>query len=150
MKIGTPVFRSYTAGVIDSDGCITIKKRFETRKNKGKGRVYYALFIVVAQCGGDDEPPPVISLLHRAYGGSMQCRKHPGNRRTMWHLEVSTMAAEKMLRSVFPYLVGKRRQAEIALEYRETAMGRGKRELATSYYWKLRGEKNYHQKEESA
>lgn len=116
---------------MDSDGCITIKRR------KQDDAVYYALFLVVAQVGDGNDPPPVIAQLKTLYGGSLQMREGSGRRRRMWHWSVATNQAEITLRRLAPHLVGKADQAALALEYREKAMGRGKRALAESYYRRL-------------
>ncbi len=138
---------AYAAGVLDSDGCITIKKRREARQKKGSRKTYYALFLVVAQSGGGDDAPAVIRFLHGRYGGSVQ-RRHDRrpDRQPMWHWAVSTMAAEKALRAIYPFLIGKKDQARIALEYRERGMGRGKEKMAQMYYWELRETKTYRER----
>ena len=64
----------------------------------------------------------------------------------MWHWAVSTMAAEKALRAIYPFLIGKKDQARIALEYRERGMGRGKEKMAQMYYWELRETKTYRER----
>lgn len=130
----------WAAGVVDSDGCITIKRS----KPDKYGARYYRLMIVVAQCG-DHEIAPVIKLLRDTFCGSVQHREGKGHRRAMWHWAVASMNAEIVLRKIQPYLIGKQDQALAALEYRDTAMGMGsvKKALAESYYHKLRGFKNY-------
>ncbi len=53
------------------------------------------------------------------------------------------MNAEKALRRCQPYLVGKAGEAELALEYRRTALGRGKRAEQEDFYRRLQATKNY-------
>lgn len=132
---------AWAAGIIDADGCITIKRR------RQGGATYYALFVVIGQVGDGDTPPLVLAKLQDLYGGSIEWADRPGRRR-MWHLPVSTANAEAMLRRIRPYLVGKANQADIALEYRERALGRGKGAAAEEYYWRLRETKNYTEKEQ--
>jgi hypothetical protein len=125
-----PWVDAWAAGVIDSDGCITIKRR-----SRG---AYYALVVVVAQAGDDD--PPVIRRLLETYGGSLEHRDRAGRQR-MWHWTIATKQAETTLRRVRPFLVGKADQADLALEYRATVGEPGRRQapgVAERYYWRLR------------
>lgn len=112
---GTANDHAWAAGIIDADGHITIAK-----KKSG----YYSLTVVAAQVG--EELPPVIEKLHLLYGGNLWQAK-PSMRRQMWHWQVTSSAAERVLRSVLPYLVGKRRQADIGLRYRALVGAPGKR-----------------------
>lgn len=133
---------AWAAGVVDSDGCITIKKR------SGSGLDYYNLYVLVAQSG--DSIPPLIERLHEVYGGSLDTpyNHKSGGRKPRWMWTVAAASAEDFLKRVKPYMVQKLDQAELALEYRRTAMGRGKRNLAAEFYGRMKATKNYTKKAE--
>lgn len=141
-----PITHAWAAGIVDADGCITIKRR------KVKGDVYYSLFVIVAQSG--DGVPPVIARLSEVYGGNVDrpytAPKGLPNRRPRHQWYVSTARAEEFLRTIRPYLVGKADQADLALDYRDTAMGRGNRALAESFYERMRATKNYTSADQAA
>lgn len=127
---------AWAAGVVDSDGCITIKKR--CGRSGQEKRTYYSLFVVVSQSG--KEIPPVIQKLKQEYGGLLEKpykSKKKGRRpRHTWYLAHGN--AEVFLKQILPHLVGKKDQAELALKFRDTALGRGRTHLQEDFYWKMR------------
>ena len=100
----------YLAGFFDGEGCIGVYP------SKGSnGYVTYNLIVTVGQVD-----PLVIGHLHRKYGGSLQFQersKKIKDRQDAWYWRVSGRKAEKFLRAVFPYLIGKKPQVELALAY---------------------------------
>ena len=138
---------AYAAGLVDGDGCIVIKG--------GKARKgYFGLFVLVTlveplnNVGGI---PPALQFLQDTFGGvigkpSKAMTKHGIRRRPCRQWYVGWQTAELMLTAILPYLIEKKEQAEVALEYRRVAMGRGKRALAEAYYLKLRALKNYNRR----
>lgn len=133
---------AWAAGVVDSDGCITIKKRY------GGGPSYYTLHVLVAQSG--DTLPPMLKLLHTTYGGSIDTPYYhkEANRKPRWMWTAAAATAEALLTRISPFMVQKSDQAALALEYRRTAMGRGNNELAASFYAKMKATKHYTKKSE--
>jgi hypothetical protein len=136
MRAVTTENHAWAAGVIDGEGCITVKKNGP----------YYSMQVIVAQSGY--EPSPMIEELTRLYGGNSRQAK-PKNRTPVWHWQVVGANAEKVLKHVSPYLIQKRDQAEVALRFRTTLGAPGVRvpdahkrnsELA---YRELRELKNY-------
>lgn len=98
---------AYCAGVIDSDGCITIRcdKRHRT----------YSPRVQVNQV-----EPQAIQLLNRLFGGSSgKQRPHAKNGRWLYCWEVGHAKAEIVLQALLPFLRIKRRQAQNALDLRE-------------------------------
>lgn len=131
--MGRRLIDAWAAGVIDSDGCITIK----TTKGSN-GKTYYALHVIVAQSG--ISRPPVVEKLMEEYGGYYEKPYQPKmkGRRIRWGWCTAHGKAEIFLKRIQPFLVGKVDQTAAALEYRSKAMGRGKRALQEHYYWELR------------
>jgi hypothetical protein len=132
-------FHAWAAGIVDGEGCITLKR------NHQSGRVYYCLWVVVGQSG--HTKPVIIQKLEKAYGGSTSYSIDKRSRRLpRWNWAATNRNAEMMLVHILPYLVGKADQANVALDYRRNAVGRGNTAEAETYYWKLRGFKNYQHK----
>lgn len=133
---------AWAAGVIDGDGCVTIKRR---RKSRAEGfapsSAYFALWVIVGQSGAT--MPDMLKRLRWLYGGQIDPLKQVPGRQKKWHWYVASARAEVFLRHVAPYVVQKRDQVRIALEYRRRALGRGKFELALAYYKRLRATKHY-------
>ena len=72
--------------------------------------------------------------LQALYGGRIYPHHHTdGGRKPHFMWMVVSRQAEAVLRAVRPYLVQKREQADIALEYREQGIGKGKFEIAADY-----------------
>lgn len=101
-------FDIYAAGFFDGEGCIQIARM----RRKGKHDVY-ALRVSANQ---RDARPLLLFAEH--YGGKV--RKHERTRFgqcDMWRWLVSSAKAEAFLLRVLPYLVVKKDQAELALEF---------------------------------
>lgn len=130
---------AWAAGIIDGEGCITIKKQ------RGK---YYHFQIIVGQSG--DTLPVMLSKLQELYGGNIGNPYTDTRIRTpKWYWQVVCGTAEDALKKMLPYLVQKRDQALVALEYRASVGAPGKRktsvqnQIAEHCYRKLREMKKY-------
>lgn len=100
---------AYCAGVIDSDGCITIKSR-----RTPTGRTFASsLFVRQVE-------PEAINVLRQQFGGPVRVHgpSTPGGR-DLFHWELERRSAVAAVRRLIPYLRIKRRQALIILEFAE-------------------------------
>lgn len=91
---------AYLAGILDGEGCITIfhEKKFKTT---------YILSVVVAmRC------PTVVKLFASEFGGSLCLR---GSGVLAW--TIRSNKAMHMLRQLLPYLVVKKKQAEVGIAF---------------------------------
>ncbi len=120
-----PLTDAWAAGVIDGEGCIHLSTG-----------TYATLGVTVGQSG--EEEPPMLTRLLEVYGGKLYKRKYSHGRRRVWAWGVYSGVAEDFLRRVTPHMVQKRVQAEVALEYRENAIGKDKRHLVSAYAERLR------------
>lgn len=95
---------AYFAGVIDSDGSISI-----IRVGSSKGRVTdWAITITVSQVTTD-----ALDLFKAAFGGSLTCgKKYP-----LWRWQASYQRAVNVIAAIRPYLRIKYRQADLALAF---------------------------------
>ena len=126
---------AWAAGMIDADGCITIKK--STRN----ANVNYVLCVILAQVGTDKRPAPGVLELCSLYGGSISGpTKRLRRSRPMWHWLVASAQAEQVLNRLSKYLVVKRDQAEVGLEFRRLFKNiqRINRKKAEKFYQILR------------
>jgi hypothetical protein len=103
---------AYFAGFFDGEGCVGINP---VSKAGGVSR-YYCLYATARQI---DTTP--LQMLKEAFGG---CIQGPHNasatKRGTYSWRVQAAQAEQFLVAVLPYLVVKRAQAELALEFRRT------------------------------
>jgi len=98
---------SYAAGAIDSDGCIHIGRV------KGGGNKSYSLMVRLQQTS-----PLVPQWLQEHFGGRLYRHKHPrdsGRFLTEW--SVHRKLAEPFLVAIYPFVVLKKAQVWLALEF---------------------------------
>ena len=99
---------AYCAGLLDGEGNIYISPRNDkTRCWAGRVRI----------ANIDIRP---LKLLRESFGGSIQKIHSPRGRRTCWHWCIGGPIAEDFLRLVLPFLIIKKEEAEVFLEYRDT------------------------------
>lgn len=104
---------AYLAGIIDGEGCIHILKQ-----RKGKF-VYYTLFMQVA-----NTDPKLMLWIQEIFGGNVRPRKLcRSNKRNVWQWVLAARQAEEVLRLVIPFLVVKKDQAELSLQFRDSYVG---------------------------
>lgn len=107
---------AYFAGFFDGEGSIGIYAY--QRENNGGGR-FGALSITIGQV--DHRP---LALMQDRYGGSFH--SHTRSRgRPMTYLKLTGQKAASMLADLLPFLVVKRRQAELAIHF-QSLMRAGK------------------------
>ena len=109
----TDTQRTYLAGIVDGEGCIYISKQRRTVYQ------YYTLFMTVA-----NTDPKLMLWIGEVFGGNIKPRKPcKSNKRNVWTSLVASCEAEAIQRSIIPFMVGKRDQAELALKFRESYEG---------------------------
>ena len=96
----------YIAGLFDGEGCITI-----AQTGRGFRAHQVRCTIGIAHEG-------IIKAIVKMYGGYIKERKpKQDGYHTLWYWEVNSDSAIRFIRSVLPYLVVKRSQADMALEF---------------------------------
>lgn len=108
-----PTHLAYAAGLIDGEGCITILRRAPSAKNQQRS-ASCQLAVIVAM--GDPGP---VDFLQRCFPAS---RTQRTDRRTDYCVHrwaTCSRKAADFLDAVLPYLQGKRRQAEKAIEFQQ-------------------------------
>jgi hypothetical protein len=122
---------AYCAGVIDSDGCIRVKRStYAMRVTGDAGQPTYSELVCVKQV-----TPEAVDLLHGLFGGRRAIEGPSAKRGRPLHVwQVTDKRATACLRALLPYLRIKRQHAENCLELRRlkdesraarTCFGRG-------------------------
>lgn len=107
----------YLAGFIDGEGSIFIttrKPRIE-KENNYQYSVQHYLYLVVVNTN-----PKPIKLLKEVFGGRIySLRGTSCGWRPTWRWETVCKKAESIIRELLPYLIVKKEEAELALEFRK-------------------------------
>jgi hypothetical protein len=107
------------AAYLDGEGCIRIHANSPHRKT---GYRYHGMMLVVGQ-----REPELCEWLHEKFGGYFYRSKEVLGRTTMHYWRVNTIGTTEILKRCLPYMIVKKAQAEVALEYRETVGSNTKR-----------------------
>lgn len=130
---------AWAAGIVDGEGHIGV---YKSKIHRSHQTVKYGLRLKVAMTHLE-----TLTKLHAVLGvGSL----HPGvvrksTYRKVWVLDLCSRQAEMAIRLLLPYLVTKREEAKVGLEFQTTFTRTGGRKLTTEtvsmrddFYWKLR------------
>jgi hypothetical protein len=106
---------AYLAGVLDSDGHITVQRFRKVRNGRSKPNTYYCLKVGIAGC----RTPPH-ELAREMFGGKIYpfTPKNPFHRK-QYQWSVSGPTAKTVLLAVLPFLRVKRRQAEQGIAFQD-------------------------------
>lgn len=106
--------RAYFAGIVDGEGSIVISKN-----NVSSGQLYMRILVV-------NTYKPLLELLKSIYGGSISQKKRYGETdKDCGAWQVSCKKAERFLVDIYPYLIVKKSQAEVAFRFIELKGQRG-------------------------
>ena len=101
---------AYVAGVIDGEGCIAIRK---TKRTGSMRSTRYAAIITVGNTNRG-----LIAMLRTAFSAGCVTYRYPTKtKRGAYVWNVQSRTACNVLRAVFPYLVVKREQAIVLMEF---------------------------------
>lgn len=119
----------WTAGILDGEGSIIIS-RFHPRHNRDSFN--YSLRVQVATTD-----LPMIRRLYELWGGTRPRRmRRLESGRSLFGWAVSSLRAEEVLRVVRAHLITKAAQADLAFEFRATALR--KPSLGAPYYIRMK------------
>jgi hypothetical protein len=109
---------AYAAGIIDGEGCIRIGKYLNSKKE-----IRYRGSLIV--CMTDIE---AVKWLHNTLGGNLYTERSFCAKNKLIHSWVMrTAEANALLTALIPYLIVKRRQAQLLLEFSLTVKLMGKK-----------------------
>ena len=104
---------AYIAGIIDGEGCIAVSK---VVRNTHKSGYVYQLHLVVT----NTDRRLLEYLKETTLLGSISIHAHAAESRSpAWAWSVGSVPARRLLEKVMPYLVIKREQAALAIEFHE-------------------------------
>lgn len=105
---------AYFAGAIDADGFVSVGKKTSHTVRKDGGRsIYYVVKIGLSQTH-----PDVPTMLHAAFGGYLGFHQPKNSAHRRVHIWQATAGdARKPLLAVLPFLILKKTQAELAVQF---------------------------------
>ena len=99
---------AYFAGIIDGEGCFTLRR--------SKRQRFGALSL---QVGNTDVL--LMQWIHAHFGGSLNLeQRRQAKHQSVWRWIAASADLETLLQRLIPYLITKKRQAELTLAYRAT------------------------------
>lgn len=119
--IPTDLSPQYIAGILDGEGCISIAKNGES---SGWITIHVAMTARI-----------IPDLLYARYGGSLSTSNgNPGVHKDLTTWMIASRKAEVVLKEVLEFLVVKKEQAEVALDFQSTSKPNGGRPLHYTVY----------------
>lgn len=112
---------AYVAGIIDGEGCIGINNTHTA--GGGRGRRKYHHFLLRVEVASTSQE--LIKFLHKTFGGHFTTGKRP-NRKPYYRWGLSSRMAVAFLREVYPFLLIKKPQADIAFKLRSSLQQTGR------------------------
>lgn len=108
MKAWTDSELAYLAGIIDGEGCLSLNRSARNR------------FTTQLYIGSTD--PRLVHWLYPRFGGTVALRPSPLplRHKPLWRWLIGGADLEALLTATLPYLVIKREQANLILEFRAT------------------------------
>lgn len=101
---------AFLAGLLEGDGCIVLRAHRDPRKRKG---VAFGMCVKVNNTNKE-----LIDFLGDNYGGNVSPGYLPKGRKSiMYEWTMHGEKAASLLTRLYPYLVGKKKQAELALKF---------------------------------
>jgi hypothetical protein len=108
---------AYIAGMLDGEGTISINRHKRTDIKLNTPSLRYKLFINVVNTNED-----VIRFIHKIFGvGNVQFRDRSKefHRQNQFKWQVDGDKAKDVLKSLLPYMIIKKEETEIAIEFQE-------------------------------
>lgn len=106
---------SYAAGLFDGEGCIMISRS----RARGNDSTKYMLYVTVANTDVE-----IMSWMFQMFGGALKAARivdgQRFGRKPCYHWRLASSKAERFLLTLTPFLRIKRKQAELALEFRRS------------------------------
>lgn len=120
---------AYIAGVMDSDGYFTVRRNtYNIRIMKDSKNPNYYERVGIKQVKKE-----AIELIHNFFGGYLHIEKPQApNRKPLYALQITNRKAHYFVKTIYPFLRIKRKQAEVLFELRNSInKGRTKKSKTT-------------------
>ena len=104
---------AYAAGLFDGEGCVDIYKASVSKASKSPS---FMLRVIIAQKQGG-----IMNWLKNNFGGAVQMsrRKYNGKDNYIYRWDIRSQAAKGFLILIQPYVLIKKEQVNLAIEYEE-------------------------------
>lgn len=111
------IILSYLAGVIDSDGYLSIKRStYNIRKMGDSNNPHY-----FERIGLKQTQPEVVNIIFNLFDGYKNIQKpNTKNGKSLYGIQLTNLKAHKFLKAIYPYLILKKKQAKILLNLRKS------------------------------
>lgn len=116
---------SYLAGFFDGEGSISISR---IKGKLGRNDIFVVLISI------SNTNPEILSYICKEFGGNFHQTKHQikdgYKRKNIYKWSASSKIAENFLSKILPYLILKKEQANMALEFQKTLKRKGNQRLS--------------------
>lgn len=130
----------YIAGFTDGEGCISLTSTCNNAYYKGVKTRYYYISPTVVICNTRKE---ILKKFKSQFGGYISHGKTANERcKPVFSYELRHKKALNFIRAVYPFLVLKKKQAEIIFKYYKITEGRTKRAFTKQRLLRLKNLKN--------
>lgn len=110
---------AYMAGLLDGEGCIEIAKQLRPLQKYGT-KVYYYIRVRIG-----NTVPSLIKFCNKRFGGKIWSGYKKNSTVKFYNWTIFSNQAVELLKLILPYLISKREEALLALEFQKTQyMGR--------------------------
>jgi hypothetical protein len=103
----------YLAGIIDGEGSIQIE--LQGKNQKCRKIDYFSVRLLVI-----NTDKPLIDWICNNFGGRITARKLIENRRQCYKWNISSFKAAEILKECLPFMIVKKRHAEVIIEFMES------------------------------
>jgi len=124
MAILTEIEKAYMAGIIDGEGCISLSPAYKSKR----GQVHRLLLTV------NNTSLSLISWVAEKWQANLHLFKSntlnsllPLRKHKIYSCQINGKKAVLILKEILPYLICKKRQAEVAIEFGKTIGKTGQR-----------------------
>ena len=126
---------AYFAGILDGEGCIAISTAW-FKNADGMRKRRYRLFVRITMTD-----LPVLKWIEARFGGKTYSRSATWQNRNphcrqQWQWTTADSHAEKVVRRLLPFLIGKRPEALAAIEFRKHVHRPGEHYRENDERWK--------------
>lgn len=116
MLILSEVQKAYIAGIMDGEGSIYIA-RATNHYNKKSRRIYHQLRLIIANTNRE----MLVYIKNSVgYGAIVQFRNVSNNHKAVYTYQLCALKAKELLEAIYPFLIIKKAQANIAFEFAKT------------------------------
>ena len=122
---------AYLSGFLDGEGSISIHKILRKRNNKKYVSPDHFVLVQVSQ-----QSPKPLELYKSIFGGTI-CTTTTKYGNKVWRYSIASKKAKVLLENLYPYIILKKGQAKLALDFRKNCKPEFRRMGARTPAWLL-------------